>query len=47
MRLELGMSYPEIAAELGEPSPDAARMTVSRAIDRLADKMGRQGSVSP
>ncbi|MEM9593763.1 MAG: sigma-70 family RNA polymerase sigma factor [Acidobacteriota bacterium] len=36
MRLEFGMSYQEIAAELERPSANAARMTVSRALDDLA-----------
>ena len=38
-RLELGMSYDEIARELGKPSPDAARMTVNRAVARLSQEM--------
>ena len=37
LRLELGLSYKEVAAELDKPTPDAARMTVSRATERLAD----------
>jgi RNA polymerase sigma-70 factor (ECF subfamily) len=40
LRLELEFTFPEIAATLGKPSPDAARMAVVRAIERLADKMG-------
>ncbi|MEO8678884.1 MAG: sigma-70 family RNA polymerase sigma factor [Vicinamibacterales bacterium] len=43
MRVERGLNYGEIAAQLGKKSPDAARMAVTRAIARLADKMG-QGS---
>jgi RNA polymerase sigma-70 factor (ECF subfamily) len=46
-RVELGMDYGEIAAQLGKGSPDAARMAVSRAIVRLADRMSqsrRRGS---
>ena len=35
-RVELGMSYAEIAATVGKPSADAARMAVSRALVRLA-----------
>lgn len=35
MRLELGMSYQEMALETGT-SPDAVRMTVSRALKRMA-----------
>jgi RNA polymerase sigma-70 factor (ECF subfamily) len=41
LRFELGLEYAEIAVQLAKPSPDAARMTVTRAIVRLADKMGR------
>jgi len=40
-RVELGLSYPEIAASLDKPSTDAARMTVSRALLRLAREMDR------
>ena len=39
-RVEMGMSYAEIAAALGKPSTDAARMAVSRALLRLAEEMG-------
>jgi len=39
-RIELGCSYDEIADALGKPSADAARMTVSRALVRLAREMG-------
>jgi RNA polymerase sigma-70 factor (ECF subfamily) len=38
-RLELGYSYREVAALIGKPSPDAARVAVERAILRLADAM--------
>lgn len=38
-RVEMGCSYQEIAELIGKPSPDAARMTVSRAILRLAQVM--------
>ncbi len=38
-RLEEGMSYEEIAQELGKSSADAARMAVSRAVVRLAQEM--------
>ena len=37
MRVELGFSWPEIAKALGSPSPNAARMTVARALARLAE----------
>jgi RNA polymerase sigma factor (sigma-70 family) len=40
-RVEMGMSYSEIAAALDKPSTDAARMSVSRALLRLAEEMGR------
>ncbi len=38
-RLELGLSYDEIAEELGKPSADAARMAVTRAVTRLAEEV--------
>jgi RNA polymerase sigma factor (sigma-70 family) len=38
-RLELGCSYEEIAALVEKPSPDAARMAVSRALAKLARLM--------
>jgi RNA polymerase sigma-70 factor (ECF subfamily) len=38
-RLEDGLSYEEIARELGKSSADAARMSVSRAVVRLAQEM--------
>ena len=38
-RIELGLSYAEIAESVGKPSADAARMTVNRAIRRLAEAM--------
>ncbi len=40
-RLELQYSYQELAVALGKPSPDAARMAVTRAIKRLAEEMRR------
>jgi RNA polymerase sigma-70 factor (ECF subfamily) len=42
LRVELGLQYKEMATQLGKPSSDAARVAVSRAIVRLADKMGRK-----
>ena len=39
LRVELGYDYSELAAELGKPSVDAARMAVTRAIARLAREM--------
>ena len=38
-RLEDGLSYEEIARELGKSSADSARMAVSRAVVRLAQEM--------
>ena len=35
-RLELGCSYQEIAVLVDKPTVDAARMTVARALDKLA-----------
>jgi RNA polymerase sigma-70 factor, ECF subfamily len=40
-RLEMGCSYAEVAELLNKPSADAARMTVSRALLRLAEEMRR------
>jgi RNA polymerase sigma-70 factor (ECF subfamily) len=40
-RIELECSYLEVAQALGKPSADAARMTVSRALLRLAEEMNR------
>jgi len=42
-RLELQYTYDELAVVLGKPSPDAARMAVTRALKRLAEEM-RRGS---
>jgi RNA polymerase sigma factor (sigma-70 family) len=39
LRVELGLDFEEIAAHLGKPSADAARMAVTRAIARLANEM--------
>lgn len=39
-RIELGLTYPELAAALGRPSADAARMALGRALIRLAQEMG-------
>ncbi len=38
-RIELGLSYAEVAELLGKPSADAARMAVSRALVRLVKEM--------
>lgn len=53
MRLEAGASYETIAAALGCPTPNAARVTVGRALHRLAQQMastprpGRPGRPAP
>jgi RNA polymerase sigma factor (sigma-70 family) len=39
LRIELGFSFEETAAELGKPSADAARMAVNRAVKRLVEAM--------
>lgn len=41
-RVELGLDYQRIAEALGKPSRDAARMTVIRALVRLAREMGHE-----
>jgi RNA polymerase sigma-70 factor (ECF subfamily) len=40
-RLEMAGSYQDVAAALGKPSADAARMAVSRALLHLAEEMSR------
>jgi RNA polymerase sigma-70 factor (ECF subfamily) len=40
-RVEMDGTYAEVARALGKPSPDAARMAVSRALLRLAEEMSR------
>ena len=40
MRLERGESYDVIAARLGKPTPNAARVAVARAMFKLAKHMG-------
>jgi RNA polymerase sigma-70 factor, ECF subfamily len=42
-RVELGLTYPEIAATAGKSSANAARMAVARALARLAEEMGDAG----
>ncbi len=39
LRIEFGMSYPEIASAVGCPSANAARMMVVRAIAQLAEAL--------
>lgn len=43
-RLELGLSYREVAQAIGKPSPDAARMTVVRALVQLAERMAEHAT---
>lgn len=38
-RVELGLSYAELAAGTGRPSADAARMAVARALLKLAKQL--------
>ena len=38
-RIELGQTFAEVAAALGKPTPEAARMAVNRALSRLARLM--------
>jgi RNA polymerase sigma-70 factor (ECF subfamily) len=38
-RIELEYSYAELAVALNKPTPDAARVAVTRAMKRLADEM--------
>jgi RNA polymerase sigma-70 factor (ECF subfamily) len=40
-RFEMGFDYAQIAAALGKPSPDAARMAVGRALLKLAEEVSR------
>ncbi len=40
LRVEFGMSFEEIAKALDRPSANAARMTVTRALDKLAEQLG-------
>lgn len=40
-RIEMGRSYEDLAAAFGKPSPDAARVAVSRALVKLAAEMLR------
>ncbi len=40
-RVEMDGTYEQVAQVLGKPSPDAARMAVSRALLRLAEEMSR------
>jgi RNA polymerase sigma-70 factor (ECF subfamily) len=40
-RIEFGLEYKEIALAVGSPSPNAVRMTISRALARMAKELGR------
>ncbi len=42
-RIEMGLTYSEIAGATGRPSANAARMAVARALVRLAEEMGEPG----
>jgi RNA polymerase sigma-70 factor (ECF subfamily) len=42
-RVELGLTYSEIAAATGRNTANAARMAVARALIRLAEEMGERG----
>jgi RNA polymerase sigma-70 factor (ECF subfamily) len=39
LRIEMGLSYPELAEAIGSPSPNAARMKVVRAVARLGEAL--------
>jgi len=39
-RVEMGLTYAELATAVGKPSADAARMALGRALVRLAEEMG-------
>ena len=39
LKLELGLSFKEIAEQMGQPSADAARVAVARAVKELAKAM--------
>jgi RNA polymerase sigma-70 factor (ECF subfamily) len=45
-RVELGLSYAELATATGRPSPDAARMAVGRAMLKLAKLLKVPGARS-
>ena len=42
LRIEMGMSYDELAAAAGKPSANAARMGVMRALLRLGAELGHE-----
>src|SRR5262249_53004277 len=39
LKLEFGMTNPELANAMGKPTPNAARMVVTRALIRIAEAM--------
>lgn len=41
-RIEMGMTYEQVARAMNKPTPDAARMAVGRALVRLAREMDRE-----
>jgi len=41
-RIEMGLSYADVAAALGKPSDAAAHMAVSRALVKLAEEMAHE-----
>jgi DNA-directed RNA polymerase specialized sigma24 family protein len=43
-RVEMGYSYQELAVMFGKPSPDAARISVSRALMKLAEVLRQSRS---
>ena len=45
LRIELDLSYEEIAAMLGRPSPNATRVAIQRALHKLGQMMGRGSRV--
>jgi RNA polymerase sigma-70 factor (ECF subfamily) len=46
LRLEMGYSYQDIAEAIGSASPNAARMTVARALVRIAAEMEGHGQAA-
>ena len=44
-RVELGLTYAEVAAATGKPSPNAARMALVRALMRLAEEIRDPGTL--
>lgn len=43
LRMEYGMTHPEIAVSIGSPTPNAARMLVTRGLVQLAASMRGRG----